>query len=107
MTVPFMIVLFMIVPFTTVPSMLMLFMAGNGDFRNLTVRRVSIETVYPTGTNWWGSGEPIWVTNIPSKANEGSAGELCCLAAGWSADAPSLYTTPNSRTKRGTPTQMA
>ena len=35
-------------------------MNGKGDFCNATIRRAHIETVYPTGTNWWGSGEPIW-----------------------------------------------
>ena len=46
---------------------------GRGDFSNITVRRVSIETVYPTGTNWWGSGEAIWVTNVPSAQREGAS----------------------------------
>ncbi len=49
---------------------------GRGDFRNITVRRARINTIYPTGTNWWGSGEPIWLTNIPSAAKEGEPGSL-------------------------------
>jgi hypothetical protein len=32
--------------------------------------------VYPTGTNWWGSAEPIWVSNINSTAAEGEPGRL-------------------------------
>ena len=49
---------------------------GRGSFRNITVRRTHISTVYPTGTNWWGSAEPIWLTVIPSTAAEGRAGRL-------------------------------
>jgi hypothetical protein len=53
---------------------------GKGNFNNITVRRVQIETMYPTGTNWWGSGEPIWVTNIPSHEFEGAPGSLGTIA---------------------------
>ena len=41
---------------------------GAGDISNITFRRISIETRYPMGNNWWGSGEPIWLTNV----NEGT-----------------------------------
>ena len=49
---------------------------GRGDFVNVTIRRAQIETVYPTGTNWWGSGEPIWITNIPEAKKEGEPRNL-------------------------------
>eukprot|EP01047_Picozoa_sp_COSAG01_P016169 COSAG01_NODE_822_length_13306_cov_4.866132_10_plen_307_part_00 len=49
---------------------------GRGDFVNATIRRAQIETVYPTGTNWWGSGEPVWITNIPEVKKEGNPGRL-------------------------------
>ena len=49
---------------------------GRGNFRNITVRRATVETLYPTGTNWWGSGEAIWVTDIPSAKKEGEPGNL-------------------------------
>jgi hypothetical protein len=49
---------------------------GRGNFQNITVRRASIQTVYPTGVNWWGSGEPIWLTNIPTAKKEGNPHNL-------------------------------
>eukprot|EP01050_Picozoa_sp_SAG11_P008743 SAG11_NODE_785_length_7173_cov_4.452926_3_plen_219_part_00 len=44
------------------------------------VRRARISTLYPTGTNWWGSGEPIWLTDVPSARAEGRAGALGAIA---------------------------
>lgn len=38
--------------------------SGGGSIYNLTFDNISIETLYPTGQNWWGSGEPIWMTSI-------------------------------------------
>ena len=32
---------------------------GRGDMYNITIRRVKISTLYPIGTNWWGSGTNI------------------------------------------------
>ena len=37
---------------------------GAGDIRNITFRGLSLQTEYPTGGNWWGSGEPLWLTNV-------------------------------------------
>jgi hypothetical protein len=43
---------------------------GHGNITNISVSNLEIETRYPIGTNWWGSAEPIWLTNIPSTAAE-------------------------------------
>ena len=37
---------------------------GAGSIFDMQFSNISIETRYPTGSNWWGSGEPIWVTNL-------------------------------------------
>eukprot|EP00756_Hemistasia_phaeocysticola_P052663 Hpha_TRINITY_DN27933_c0_g1::TRINITY_DN27933_c0_g1_i1::g.44972::m.44972 len=47
---------------------------GAGDIENITFRDVDITTLYPTGSNWWGSGEPVWITNIAERAEEGLLG---------------------------------
>lgn len=42
---------------------------GGGNMYNLTFRNISIETIYPTGMNWWGSGEPIWITSVSQSSS--------------------------------------
>ena len=49
---------------------------GKGNIQNITVSNSKISTRYPIGTNWWGSAEPIWITNIPSTPAEGASGLL-------------------------------
>jgi len=45
--------------------------AGSGDMHGVRFEDVSIDaTRYPTGANWWGSGEPIWITSVPQNASE-------------------------------------
>merc|ERR1711959_172311 len=46
--------------------------SGGGSIYNLIFENITIQTLYPTGANWWGSGEPIWMTSIrqsPSPAD--------------------------------------
>merc|ERR1719161_359426 len=38
--------------------------SGGGSIYNVAFENITIETLYPTGKNWWGSGEPIWITSI-------------------------------------------
>ena len=42
---------------------------GAGTISNITFRNIQIETAYPTGDNWWGSGEGIWITNVAETVN--------------------------------------
>ena len=49
---------------------------GKGDMFNISVTNSVIGTRYPIGTNWWGSAEPIWISNVPSHPAEGAAGVL-------------------------------
>jgi hypothetical protein len=42
---------------------------GAGTIANITFRNIQIETMYPTGDNWWGSGEAIWISNVAESAN--------------------------------------
>jgi polygalacturonase len=37
---------------------------GSGSIYNISFDNISIETKYPTGPNWWGSGEGIWITSL-------------------------------------------
>ena len=53
---------------------------GVGDIRNISISNVEISTRYPIGTNWWGSAEPIWLTNVPTTIAEGAPGQLGTLA---------------------------
>lgn len=53
---------------------------GHGDIRNISFSNLDIQTVYPTGTNWWGSGEPIWITNVGETRAEGARGKLGTIA---------------------------
>jgi hypothetical protein len=39
--------------------------AGCGSMRDMLFENLTIDTSYPTGANWWGSGEPIWLTSVP------------------------------------------
>ena len=45
---------------------------GGGDITDIRFRDVTIVTAYPTGASWWGSGEPIWITNVAE--SDGGAG---------------------------------
>jgi len=47
---------------------------GAGDIRNITFRGLSLQTQYPTGGNWWGSGEPLWLTNVAETDAPGALG---------------------------------
>lgn len=47
---------------------------GAGDIRNISFRHLSLQTQYPTGGNWWGSGEPLWLTNVAETHAAGSLG---------------------------------
>ena len=49
---------------------------GHGDIKNITISDVEISTLFPIGTNWWGSAEPIWITNVPTVPAEGEPGKL-------------------------------
>jgi hypothetical protein len=41
--------------------------SGSGWFQNVVFKDINIETRYVTGTNWWGSGEPIWLSTLADK----------------------------------------
>ena len=47
---------------------------GAGDIRNISFRTLSLQTQYPTGGNWWGSGEPLWLTNVAETDAPGALG---------------------------------
>ncbi len=47
---------------------------GNGTLRDLVFRNVAIETQFATPLDFWGSGEPIVVTSVPSDAASARAG---------------------------------
>lgn len=50
---------------------------GSGTIRNITFKNINIQTLFPTGSNWWGSGEPIWMTTIPeTEAHDALTGSI-------------------------------
>ena len=44
--------------------------SGSGVWHAIAFENVTIDaTRYPTGSNWWGSGEPIWMTSVAQSAD--------------------------------------
>ena len=38
--------------------------SGTGSFRDIRIEDSTVEAQFPTGTNWWGSGEAIWISIV-------------------------------------------
>jgi polygalacturonase len=38
---------------------------GEGIWKNIMIRNITVESMFITGTNWWGTAEGIYMTSIP------------------------------------------